>query len=97
MMNITIDGQVYDLNTLSEEAKAHIRSLQAAEIRLNELKRDAAMIGTARNIYAQALKKEMAKLKPQSQNETSGAQLTQAVNAKADKPKPRSKSSTSQA
>jgi hypothetical protein len=39
----------------------------------------------------------MAKLKPQSQNETSGVQLTQAVNAKADKPKSRTKSSTSQA
>lgn len=96
-MNITIDGQVYDLNTLSEEAKAHIGSLQAAEIRLNELKRDAAMIGTARNIYAQALKKELAKFQPQAQNETSEVQLTQPSNGKADKPKSRSKSSNSEA
>lgn len=56
-MNITIDGQNYDLDKLSEETKAQIASIQAADIKLNELKRDTAMIMTARNMYVQALKK----------------------------------------
>lgn len=58
-MNITIDGQTYDLNTLSEEAKAQIASIQAVDIKLNELRRDTAIAMTARNSYAQALKKSL--------------------------------------
>ena len=58
-MNITIDGQTYDLNTLSDEAKAQIASIQAVDIKLNELRRDTAFVMTARNSYAQALKKSL--------------------------------------
>lgn len=65
-MNITIDGQMYDLNLLSEEAKAQIASVQAADIKLNELRRDTAITMTARNSYMQALKKELERFTPVS-------------------------------
>lgn len=71
-MNITIDGQVYDFNTLSEEAKAQINSLQAAEARLVELKRDTAMVMTARSVYAQQLKNELTKFQPLGQATPTG-------------------------
>jgi hypothetical protein len=58
-MNITIDGKVYDLDTLSEDAKAQIGSIQAVDLKLNELKRDTAFVMTARNAYVQALKKSL--------------------------------------
>ena len=58
-MNITVDGQNYDADKLSDETKAQIASIQAADMKLNELKRDTAMIMTARNMYVQALKKSL--------------------------------------
>lgn len=63
-MNITIDGQNYDLDKLSEEAKAQIASIQAVDMKLNELKRDTAIVMTARNMYVQALKKSLEQVQP---------------------------------
>lgn len=59
MATIKIDGQDYDLEQLSEEAKAQIASIQAVDMKLNELKRDTAIVMTARNMYVQALKKSL--------------------------------------
>ncbi len=59
MATIKIDGQDYDLDQLSEEAKAQIASIQAVDMKLNELKRDTAIVMTARNMYVQALKKSL--------------------------------------
>ncbi|MFM7012320.1 MAG: DUF6447 family protein [Betaproteobacteria bacterium] len=64
-MNFNIDGQNYDLNKLSEEAKAQIVSIQAVDTKLNELKRDTAIVMTARNMYVQALKKSLEKVQPE--------------------------------
>lgn len=87
-MNITIDGQVYDASTLSEEAKAQINSLKAADIRLNELKRDTAMIMTARNIYAAELKKELVKTQAQPKV-ASPKEVTNTSDVKPEKSKTR--------
>lgn len=70
-MNITVDGQTYDLDLLSEEAKAQIASVQAADLKLNELRRDTAITMTARNSYMQALKKELERFTPLTSDATS--------------------------
>lgn len=63
MATINIDGQDYDLDKLSDDAKAQIASIQAVDIRLNQLKRDAAFVMTARNAYSQALKATLDQVK----------------------------------
>ena len=57
--NITIDGVEYDLDKLSDAAKSHINSLQLAEQKMAQLRTELAMIQTARNAYAEALKTEL--------------------------------------
>lgn len=59
MKLVKIDGQEYDLDTMSSDAKAQFASVQAADAKLNELRRDTAITVTARNMYLQALKKEL--------------------------------------
>ena len=59
MKLVKIDGQEYDLDLMSTDAKAQFASVQAADAKLNELRRDTAITVTARNIYLQALKREL--------------------------------------
>ena len=56
MANITIDGKEYDTETLSEEARAQLASLQYVDRQLLELQMRSAAYQTARNGYANALK-----------------------------------------
>mgnify|MGYP001188561818 FL=1 len=56
MSDITIDGVEYDSESLSDEAKAQIASLQAAEQKIAQTQQDLAILQTARNAYAAALK-----------------------------------------
>jgi len=60
MANITIDGKEYDLNTLSDQAKSQLIMLQAADGELRRLQQQIAIVQTARNAYAQALKAALA-------------------------------------
>jgi hypothetical protein len=55
MAKITIDEKEYEIEDMSDEAKAQLQSLQFVdgEITRNQLK--AAALQTARNAYAQAL------------------------------------------
>ena len=53
---ITIDGKKYEKDKLSDEAKAHLNSLQAADREIASLKSQLAIAQTARNAYANALK-----------------------------------------
>lgn len=98
-MNITIDGLVYDLNLLSAEAKAQIESVQAADLKLNELRRDAAITMTARNSYMQALKKELEHVTAVSvaQDSVGSSTASEVQSAVESKSKPRSKSASSAA
>lgn len=54
--NITIDGNEYPLELLSEEAKAQLVSLQMVDRKIAEAQQDLAILQTARNAYANALK-----------------------------------------
>ena len=56
MPTITIDDLEYDLDTLSDAAKAQLGSLQAVDRRIAALQEELAIHQTARNAYANALK-----------------------------------------
>ena len=55
MPTITIDNKHYDLDTLSDEAKAQLASLQFCDQELQRLQAQAAAYQTARMAYAKAL------------------------------------------
>lgn len=61
MAKITIDNKEYDTEALSEEANTRIQNIQYCEEKMNELRREMAMVQTARNAYAQALKSSLPK------------------------------------
>ena len=56
MTTITIDNQAYELETLSEEVKAQLVSLQFCDAELQRLQAQAAVLQTARVAYGNALK-----------------------------------------
>lgn len=55
MSNITIDNKEYDLNLLSDEAKAQLASIQFVDAELVRLNAKAAALQTARMAYSIAL------------------------------------------
>lgn len=65
MPNITIDNKSYDLDSLSNDAKAQLASLQFVDQELARLQAQAAALQTARNAYAKALQAALPAL-PQS-------------------------------
>ena len=56
MANVTIDGKTYELEALSEEARAQLASLQFVDGKIRELQAQLAVFQTARQAYAEALK-----------------------------------------
>ena len=56
MTEITIDEKDYDVDDLSDEAKAQVVSLNFVDAELNRLQLKIAAMQTARNAYATALK-----------------------------------------
>ena len=55
MTKITIDEKDYDVDDLSEDAKAQVLSLNFVDAELNRLQLKVAAMQTARNAYASAL------------------------------------------
>ncbi len=55
MSTITIDNKEYDLNLLSDEAKAQLASIQFVDAELVRLNAKAAALQTARMAYSKAL------------------------------------------
>ena len=55
MAIITIDGKDYDTETLSDEVKAQLTSVQFVDQELARLNAQAAVMQTARIAYAKAL------------------------------------------
>jgi hypothetical protein len=55
MPSIKIDDKEYDLDTLSDEAKAQLASLQFVDNELQRLNAQAAVLQTARMAYSKAL------------------------------------------
>ena len=62
MAKMTIDGKEYDTDTLSDQAKATIASLQFVDARIQQLRNELAIADTARIAYARALKGELEKV-----------------------------------
>ena len=56
MTKITIDEKDYDVDDLSDEAKAQVVSLNFVDAELSRLQLKVAAMQTARNAYATALK-----------------------------------------
>ena len=52
---IKIDNQEYELDTLSEEAKAQLQSLRFVDSELQRLQAQGAVLQTARAAYVKAL------------------------------------------
>jgi hypothetical protein len=59
MQSIKIDNKEYDLDTLSEESKAQLASIQFVEQELVRLQAKVAALRTAKNAYLQALQKSL--------------------------------------
>lgn len=55
MTTITIDNQAYDLESLSDEAKTQLVSMQFCDQELARLQAQTAALQTARMAYAKAL------------------------------------------
>lgn len=55
MATMTIDGTAYNLDALSDAAKAELSSVTAVDKKLASLQSDLAIYQTARNAYVQAL------------------------------------------
>ena len=62
MPTITIDNKSYDLDSLSNEAKAQLASLQFVDAELGRLQAQAAALQTARIAYAKALQAALPQL-----------------------------------
>ena len=59
MATLNIDNKEYDVDTLSEECKAQLASVQFVEQELARLQAQAAALQTAKNAYLQALQKSL--------------------------------------
>ncbi len=55
MANITINNTTYDVDTLSDDAKAQLQSLQFVDAELARLNAQGAVLQTARIAYSKAL------------------------------------------
>ena len=56
---ITIDGKEYNLNNLSETAKAQLINIQFVDAQLQQLNNELAVADTAKIGYLNALKQEI--------------------------------------
>ena len=59
MATITIDGKEYDTDSLSDETKSQLGSLQYVDSELARLQAQAAALQTARIAYGRALKETL--------------------------------------
>lgn len=55
MATITINNQDYDSESLSDEAKAQLTSIQFVDVELQRLNAQTAVLRTARTAYGNAL------------------------------------------
>jgi len=62
IQKITIDDVDYDLNKLSENARAQIKNIQFVDAQIQQLNNEWAVSDTARMGYAKALKKELSSI-----------------------------------
>jgi len=70
MTTITIDNKEYELETLSEDVKAQLLSLQFVDQKLAQLNAELAVFQTARSGYSNALNAALPKEQAQTETET---------------------------
>jgi len=56
---VTIDGKEYELEDLSDNARSQVKSLHLVDQKIAQLQTDIAIVETARNAYAAALRAEL--------------------------------------
>jgi ABC-type antimicrobial peptide transport system ATPase subunit len=59
MTKLNIDNKEYDVDTLSDECKAQLASIQYCDQELARLQAQAAALQTAKSAYTQALKSSL--------------------------------------
>ena len=59
MANLTIDGKEYDVDSLNEDSKATLASLQFTQAELKRAQAQLAVLKTAEATYANALKAKL--------------------------------------
>jgi hypothetical protein len=59
-LTINIDGQEIKLNDLSDTARSQLTNMQAVDRQIADIQQQIAIMQTARNAYATALKGEIA-------------------------------------
>lgn len=59
MVKITIDGTEYDTETLSDNAKAQVASLQYLQVHKTQLQNEIAVLETAKRAYIAKLKSQL--------------------------------------
>lgn len=64
MANIKFDGVEYDIESLAQETRSEFEMLVASEQKMRELQKELAIVQTARNAYARALKDRLGNEKP---------------------------------
>lgn len=64
MPRITIDGKNYDTEALPQEASQALTALMQADEEIRRLQSRMAIVRTARNTYAQALRTALAGVDP---------------------------------
>ena len=67
MPTIKIDNRDYDLDTLSDEARAQLQSLQFCDSELARLQAQTAVLQTARVAYSKALQAALPSVLEQAQ------------------------------
>jgi len=67
MPTIKIDDREFELDTLSDEAKAQLQSLQFCDAELARLNAQASIIQTARMAYSKALQAALPSVLEQAQ------------------------------
>ena len=60
---VTVDGIEYNLDDLSDNAKAQLTNIQFVDLQLQQLNNELAVSDTARIGYTNALKNELNKIK----------------------------------
>lgn len=97
MATLTVEGKQYDVETLSDEAKALMNSITFTDNKIAQLESELAMARTARNSYVQQLVAALPKEdQPVKKNTTrKRAASTKATPKKAAAPRTREKTADS--
>ena len=70
MAKVTIDGVDYDSETMTQDSRQKLEMLKMTEQRIRQMQAELAMMQTARQAYANALKASLVAVPPPELGET---------------------------